>query len=152
MSGINRVTLIGRMGADAEMRSLPSGDAVANFNLATSETWKDKAGQKQERTEWHKICVFGKLAEIVGQYTRKGSQIYIEGKLRTRKYTDTSGTDKYSTEIVVDMGGKIQLLDSKQDSQPEARQQSAQQSGEATAPNGAYVDPYDGSFDDDIPF
>lgn len=102
MSGsLNKVLLIGRLGRDPEIRSMSSGDKVANLSLATSSTWKDGSGQKQERTEWHRVVMFGKLADICERYLQKGSQIYVEGALRTRKWTDQSGNDRYSTEVVV---------------------------------------------------
>ncbi|OQX33667.1 MAG: single-stranded DNA-binding protein, partial [Oceanospirillales bacterium LUC14_002_19_P2] len=100
--GVNKVILIGNLGSDPEIRYMPSGDAVANFNMATHESWKDRnTGELQERTEWHRIVMFGKLAEIAQQYLRKGSKVYIEGKLQTRKWQDQQGTDRYTTEIVV---------------------------------------------------
>ncbi|MFD1009305.1 single-stranded DNA-binding protein [Oceanisphaera ostreae] len=109
--GINKVILIGHLGQDPEVRYMPNGNAVANITLATSETWRDKqSGEQKERTEWHRVVFFGKLAEIVGEYQRKGSQIYIEGRLQTRKWQDQSGQDKYTTEVVVDMGGTMQML------------------------------------------
>ncbi|MBK5966733.1 single-stranded DNA-binding protein [Thiocystis minor] len=117
MAGVNKVILIGNLGADPEVRQLPSGDAVANVRLATSESWKDKnTGEKQERTEWHSVVFFGKLAEIVQTYLHKGSKVYVEGKLRTRKWQDKEGQDRYSTEVVVDIGGTMQMLDSRQGS------------------------------------
>ena len=113
--GINKVILIGNLGADPEVRYMPSGDAVANVRIATSETWKDRnSGETQERTEWHNVVFFGKIAEIVKQYVRKGSKIYVEGKLRTRKWQTQDGQDRYTTEIVVDMGGTMQMLDGRQ--------------------------------------
>ncbi|GGB36319.1 hypothetical protein GCM10011502_06720 [Oceanisphaera marina] len=109
--GINKVILIGHLGQDPEVRYLPNGNAVANITLATSETWRDKqSGEQKERTEWHRVVFFGKLAEIVGEYLRKGSQVYVEGRLQTRKWQDQSGQDKYTTEVVVDMGGTMQML------------------------------------------
>jgi single-strand DNA-binding protein len=109
--GVNKVILVGNLGKDPETRYMPSGSAVTNLTLATSESWKDKqSGEAQERTEWHKIAMFGRLAEIAAEYLRKGSQIYIEGKLRTRKWQDKEGKDRYTTEIVADemqmLGGK----------------------------------------------
>ncbi|NCA72909.1 MAG: single-stranded DNA-binding protein, partial [Sphingobacteriia bacterium] len=101
MSGINKVILIGNLGADPEIRYTPSGDAVATLRIATSETWKDKqTGERMERTEWHRVILWRRLAEIAGQYLHKGSKVYIEGKLQTRKWTDQSGQDRYTTEIV----------------------------------------------------
>lgn len=109
--GINKVILVGNLGNDPETRYMPSGGAVTNISVATSETWKDKqTGQPQERTEWHRIVFFNRLAEIAGEYLRKGSKVYIEGSLRTRKWQDQSGQDKYTTEIVA---GEMQMLDSK---------------------------------------
>jgi len=107
MASVNKVILIGNLGADPETRYLPSGDAVANIRIATSEKWKDKSGEQQEHTEWHRIAFFGKLAEIAGEYLKKGSPVYIEGRIRTRKWQDKEGQDKYSTEIVAD---RMQML------------------------------------------
>ena len=101
--GVNKVILVGNLGKDPETRYMPSGSAVTNLTLATSESWKDKqTGEQQDRTEWHKIAMFGRLAEIAAEYLRKGSQIYVEGKLRTRKWQDKEGKDRYTTEIVAD--------------------------------------------------
>lgn len=109
--GVNKVILLGNVGGDPETRYLPNGNAVTNITLATSDSWKDKqTGQVQERTEWHRVVFFGKLAEIAGEYLKKGSQVYVEGRLQTRKWQDQSGQDRYTTEIVVDMGGTMQLL------------------------------------------
>ena len=106
--GINKVILIGNLGADPETRAMPSGTTVANLRVATSESWRDKqTGEQQERTEWHRVALFGRLAEIAGEYLRKGSQVYIEGSLRTRKWQDKEGKDRYSTEIV---GNDLQML------------------------------------------
>ena len=111
-NGINKVILIGNLGADPEVRSLPSGDVVANVSLATSESWTDKStGEVKERTEWHRVAFFGKLAEIVQQYLHKGSRIYVEGRLRTRMWQDSHGHDRYTTEIIVDARGSLQMLD-----------------------------------------
>ena len=109
--GVNKVILVGNLGKDPETRYMPSGSAVTNLTLATSESWKDKqTGEQQDRTEWHKIAMFGRLAEIAAEYLRKGSQIYVEGKLRTRKWQDKEGKDRYTTEIVAD---EMQMLGSK---------------------------------------
>ena len=114
MAGVNRVILIGNLGADPEVRYMQNGDAVANVSLATKESWKDRnTGEKQERTEWHRVVFFGKIAEIVKQYLRKGSQIYVEGKLRTRKWQTPEGQDRYTTEVVVDLNGTMQMLGSR---------------------------------------
>jgi len=104
MAGINRVTIVGRLGNDPEIRTMPNGDAVANFSVATSENWTDKnTGERREQTEWHRIIFYRRQAEIVGQYLQKGSQVYIEGKLKTRKWQDKNGTDHYTTEIQADV-------------------------------------------------
>lgn len=109
--GVNKVIIVGNLGQDPEVRYMPSGGAVCNLSIATSESWKDKATNEQkELTEWHRIVLFGKLAEVAGEYLRKGSQVYIEGQLRTRKWTDQAGVDRYSTEIVVGMNGVMQML------------------------------------------
>jgi single-strand DNA-binding protein len=106
--GVNKVILIGNLGADPETRAMPSGTTVANLRIATSESWRDKqSGEQQERTEWHRVALFGRLAEVAGEYLRKGSQVYIEGSLRTRKWQDKQGNDRYSTEIV---GNDLQML------------------------------------------
>ena len=108
--GVNKVILVGNLGQDPEVRYMPNGNAVANITVATSESWKDQQGQKQERTEWHRVVLFGKLAEITGEYLRKGSQVYLEGKLQTRKWKDQQGQDRYSTEVVIDQNGSMQML------------------------------------------
>ncbi|MCM0043165.1 MAG: single-stranded DNA-binding protein [Burkholderiaceae bacterium] len=112
MASVNKVIIVGNLGRDPETRYMPSGDALTNIAVATTDKWKDKAtGEQKEATEWHRIAFFGKLAEIAGQYLKKGSQVYVEGKLRTRKYTDKDGVEKYSTEIVAD---SMQMLGSRQ--------------------------------------
>ncbi|WP_151449186.1 single-stranded DNA-binding protein [Lacisediminimonas profundi] len=112
MASVNKVIIVGNLGRDPETRYMPSGDAVTNIAVATTDTWKDKTtGEKKEQTEWHRISFFGKLAEIAGQYLKKGSQVYIEGSLRTRKYTDKDGVEKYATEIKAD---SMQMLGSRQ--------------------------------------
>lgn len=141
--GVNRVTLIGNLGADPETRFMPSGGAVTNIRLATSESWKDRqSGQMQERTEWHRVVFFNKLAEIAGEYLKKGSKVYIEGSLRTRKW-EKDGQDHYTTEIVA---SEMQMLDSRGESGYRAEPDSSH------APNGA-PPADDGGFDDqDVPF
>src|SRR6187397_2459968 len=110
--GINKVILIGNLGADPETRAMPSGLTVANIRVATSENWKDKqSGESKERTEWHNVAMFGRLGEIAGEYLKKGSKVYIEGSLRTRKWQDKSGNDRYSTEVSVGVGGVMTMLD-----------------------------------------
>ena len=138
--GVNKVILIGNLGNDPDVRYTPNGSAVANLSVATSESWTDKSsGQRQDRTEWHRVVIFGKLAEIAQQYLRKGSKVYLEGKLQTRKWQDQQGQDRYTTEIVVDgFSGQMQMLDGRQDGgmggyqQPSAPQQQPQQ--QYTAP------------------
>jgi single-strand DNA-binding protein len=133
--GVNKAILVGTLGKDPEQRFMPNGNAVCNISVATSEQWKDKqTGEKQERTEWHRVSMFGKLAEIAGQYLRKGSQVYLEGKIQTRKWQDKEGKDRYSTEIVAD---QMQMLGGKRDSSAPAAGETLSQA----AP-----------FDDDIPF
>jgi len=154
--GINKVILIGHAGQDPETKFTASGAAVTNISLATSETWKDKqTGQNQERTEWHRVVFFNRLAEIVGEYVRKGSKLYIEGSLRTRKWTDQSGSDRYTTEIVAN---EMQMLDSRGGSGDSGRYQnessggaSYSQAGESS-PAPQSPPPSMDSFDDDIPF
>jgi single-strand DNA-binding protein len=150
--GVNKVILVGNLGKDPETRYMPSGSAVTNLTLATSESWKDKqTGDQQERTEWHKIAMFGRLAEIAAEYLRKGSQVYIEGKLRTRKWQDKEGKDRYTTEIVAD---EMQMLGSKGGgagaSAPPAASGSQQQ--RPAAVNDSVDSGPAGDFDDDIPF
>ena len=109
--GVNKVIIVGTLGNDPEVKYSASGSAIANLSVATSEQWKDKqTGEKKEQTEWHRVVIFGKLAEVAGEYLRKGSQVYIEGQLRTRKWTDQSGQDRYTTEVVVNVGGTMQML------------------------------------------
>jgi single-strand DNA-binding protein len=155
--GVNKVILVGNLGKDPETRYMPSGSAVTNLTLATSESWKDKqSGENQERTEWHKIAMFGRLAEIAAEYLRKGSQVYIEGKLRTRKWQDKEGKDRYTTEIVAD---EMQMLGSKGGGGASAGAGAgamagggagAAASGGRAAVNDSGGPP--GDFDDDIPF
>jgi single-strand DNA-binding protein len=152
--GVNKVILVGNLGQDPEVRYMPNGGAVANITLATSESWKDKqAGENKEVTEWHRVILFGKLAEVAGEYLRKGSQVYIEGKLRTRKWQDQSGQDKYITEVIVNVGGVMQMLGGKQEggagNRPQQSSPQQRQAGPSTPPANNEP-PMD--FDDDIPF
>ena len=110
MASVNKVILVGNLGRDPETRYMTGGDAVTNIPIATTDTWKDKTGEKQERTEWHRIVFFGKLAEIAGEYLKKGSQVYVEGRLQTRKWQDKEGQEKYTTEIIAD---RMQMLGSR---------------------------------------
>lgn len=143
MSGVNKVIIVGRLGQDPDIRYTADGKAVANISVATSEEWKDKqTGEKQSKTEWHRIVIFGKLAEIVGEYLKKGSQAYFEGKLQTRKWQDQNGQDKYSTEIVANV---MQMLGSAQGTSQD-RPRNQQQQEPQSQPKG-----FD-DFDDDIPF
>ena len=156
--GVNKVILIGNLGADPETRAMPSGTTVANLRLATSESWRDKqTGEQQERTEWHRVALFGRLAEVAGEYLRKGSKVYIEGSLRTRKWTDKQGNERYSTEIV---GNDMQMLDGRGGQGSGAPGGTGGGSGreavaEETGGGGGGGGGRSGSgeeFDDDIPF
>lgn len=142
--GINKVILIGNLGNDPEVRYMPSGSAVANITIATSEQWKDKdSGEKKEKTEWHRVSLFGRLGEIAGEYLKKGSKVYIEGRLQTRKWQDKSGQDRYTTEIIAN---DLQMLDGKA-----GRDFGGQKSpGSDMGMGGQSSPPPD--FDDDIPF
>jgi single-strand DNA-binding protein len=148
MASVNKVILIGNLGADPETRYLPSGDAVTNIRIATTDTWKDKSGEKQEHTEWHRIAFFGKTAEIAGEYLKKGSPVYVEGRIRTRKWQDKEGQERFSTEIV---GDRMQLLGGRGGgAEPIAREPVAAGAAAAKAParKGGGFD----EMDDDIPF
>jgi len=166
--GVNQVTILGNLGQDPEVRYTNSGAAIANITVATSETWNDKnTGEKKESTEWHRVVLFGKLAEVAVEYLRKGSQVYIQGKLQTRKWTDQNGVERYSTEIVVNVGGTMQMIGSRQETgqsgggqqqRPQQQQQQQQRpqqqrqqfSGQQQEPKNSNEPPMD--FDDDIPF
>lgn len=154
--GVNKVILIGHLGAEPEVRYMQSGDAVANVSLATSESWKDKAtGEPQERTEWHRVVFFGKVAEIVKQYLHKGSKIYVEGQLRTKKWQDKEGQDRYTTEVVVSLGGTMHMLDGRPASEPETQSMNRAGTHQQPAPqNGPPAPDQQGGmpFDDDLPF
>ena len=114
MASVNKVIIVGNLGQDPEVRYTQDGKPIANFSIATSESWKDKnTGEKKEKTEWHRVCVFGRIAEVCGEYLSKGSPVYIEGKLQTRKWQDKDGQDRYTTEVVVDMRGTVQFLGQK---------------------------------------
>lgn len=150
MAGINKVILIGNLGRDPEVRYTPDGKPVANVTIATSETWKDKnSGERKERTEWHRVVFFGGVAGIVGEYLKKGSKIYIEGKLQTRKWQDNSGQDRYTTEVVVDgFSGVMQMLDSKGGGSAEFSSAPQPAAGQGAPAQAAP----DNGFEDDIPF
>ncbi|ATF94570.1 Helix-destabilizing protein [Cedecea neteri] len=164
--GVNKVLLLGYLGQDPEVRGLPGGGCVATLSLATSDTWRDKAtGEQREKTEWHRVVIFNKLAEVAGEYLRKGAQVYIEGALQTRKWQDKSGQDRYTTEIIVNTGGTMQMLGGRpagSPAQPTRGEQGKPQqagllgsgpvtSGTVSTPSGISAGaPMD--FDDDIPF
>ncbi|GLK90477.1 single-stranded DNA-binding protein [Pseudomonas turukhanskensis] len=162
--GVNKVILVGTCGQDPETRYMPNGNAVTNLSLATSEQWTDKqSGQKVEKTEWHRVALFGKVAEIAGEYLRKGSQVYIEGKLQTREW-EKDGVKRYTTEIVVDINGTMQLLGGRPDNSggdsaprqqrpaPQQREQQAPRESRPAPQPAAQPAPNYDSFDDDIPF
>jgi single-strand DNA-binding protein len=157
MASVNKVILIGNLGRDPETRYMPDGGAITNISIATTDTWKDKQGEKQEKTEWHRVAFFGRLAEIAGEYLKKGSQVYVEGRLQTRKWQDKDGNDKYTTEIVAD---RMQMLGSRQGmgggaSEPPPDRgggeggSSARPAGKPAAKGGGGK--FD-DFEDDIPF
>lgn len=151
MASVNKVILIGNIGRDPETRYMPSGDAMVNLSLATTDQWKDKNGEKQERTEWHRIVIFGKTAEIAGQYLRKGSQVYIEGRLQTRKWQDKEGQERYTTEIVAD---RMQMLGSRgggADAPMEREERTAAAVTAESRPTKKASTPMD-DLEDDIPF
>lgn len=157
-SGINKVILVGNLGKDPEIRYNPNGNAIAGFSIATSESYKDKQGQTVEKTEWHNITIFGKLAEIGGEYLKKGSQVYLEGKLKTEKWTDKQGQERYTTKIIVDsFSGVMQMLGGKTDNQSETsrpiqqqKHSNVSQSQQGNQP--AQEQGFNDNFDDDIPF
>ena len=158
MAGINKVILVGNLGAKPELKYGASGNAVTNLSVATSDSWTDKnTGQKQERTEWHRVSLFGKLAEVAAQYTDKGSKVYVEGKLQTTKYTDNAGIEKYSTSVVVGgFNGVFQMLDRRDDSNMGAPNESSNAPIEAPSQNAQAapkITPVaQDEFEDDIPF
>ena len=155
MASVNKVIIIGNLGRDPETRYMPDGGAITNISVATTDTWKDKNGEKQEKTEWHRVAFFGKLAEIAGEYLKKGSQVYVEGRLQTRKWQDKDGQDKYTTEIVANV---MQMLGSRQgmgggapdrgDSGEVRESRGAPAGKPAAAKSGGKFD----DFEDDIPF
>lgn len=156
MSGsLNQVQLIGNLGNDPEIRHMPSGGAVANLSIATTEKWKDKTtGETKEQTEWHRVVIFGKLAEIAGEYLRKGSKVFIEGGLRTRKWTDQQGVERYTTEVNVGMNGRMIMLSSVNENRQAGGQQQQFSGGAQSRPQqqAAGNNPPPDDFSDDIPF
>lgn len=150
MAGVNKVIIIGNLGNAPEIRTMPNGDQVANISVATSESWTDKnTGERKEITEWHRIVFYRRQAEICGQYLKKGSKIYVEGKLKTRKWQDQNGQDRYTTEI---QGEALQMLDSRQDANAQANAQAPRDNTYAKAKNGSYTPPQDDFDEDNIPF
>ena len=155
MAGINKVILVGNLGAKPEIKYASNGNAVSNLSIATSESWTDKnTGEKQEKTEWHRVSLFGKLAEIAAQYTDKGSKVYVEGKLETRKYTDNAGIEKYSTSVIVSgFNGVFQMLDRRDDTNTNTPTQDSQpKSQKASEPAPVITPVAPDEFEDDIPF
>ena len=155
MASVNKVILIGNLGRDPETRYMPDGGAITNISVATTDVWKDKNGDKQEKTEWHRVAFFGKLAEIAGEYLKKGSQVYVEGRLQTRKWQDKDGADKYTTEIVANA---MQMLGSRQGmggGAPDRAEPPSERESGAAKPAGKPAAKAGGKFDDfedDIPF
>ncbi|TYG35314.1 single-stranded DNA-binding protein [Lonepinella koalarum] len=161
MSGVNKVIIVGRLGNDPEVRTMPNGEAVANISVATSESWTDKnTGERREQTEWHRIVFYRRQAEVVGEYLRKGSQVYVEGRLRTRKWQDQNGQDRYTTEI---QGDVMQMLDSRNANQNGYNQDNGNFAGQQQSSGYSHQAPQTqkakpeneppmNSFDDDIPF
>lgn len=157
--GVNKVILVGNLGNDPEVRYMPNGNAVANLSLATSESWKDQQGQVQERTEWHRLTMYKRLAEIAGEYLKQGSQIYVEGKLQTRKWQDQQGQDKYTTEIIVDqmqmLGGRAQSSEGNSGGYQRSSRSNRSNNNSNKPPAQPKTPPMaepDFDFDDDIPF
>jgi single-strand DNA-binding protein len=151
MASVNKVILVGNLGADPEMRYMPNGDAVCNIRMATTESWKDKqSGEKKELTEWHRVVFYRKLAEIAGQYLKKGSAVYLEGRLRTRKWTDKEGQERYTTEIE---GNEMQMLGRREGAgEAPPRESSAAPAGNGQAKPAAPAGGSFNDFEDDIPF
>jgi single-strand DNA-binding protein len=155
MASVNKVIIIGNLGRDPETRYMPDGGAITNISVATTDKWKDKSGEMQEKTEWHRVAFFGKLAEIAGEYLKKGSQVYVEGRLQTRKWQDKDGQDKYTTEIVANV---MQMLGSRQGAGGPAPDRDAggeREAGSRAPARAAAAKPAGGKFDDledDIPF
>jgi single-strand DNA-binding protein len=163
MASVNKVILIGNLGRDPETRYMPDGGAITNISVATTDTWKDKQGEKQEKTEWHRVAFFGRLAEIAGEYLKKGSQVYVEGRLQTRKWQDKDGNDKYSTEVVLrNFNSVLTMLDGRNEGggagadRGEYNQDRAPARGAGPKGKGGKGPAEDfsrgGDFDDEIPF
>ena len=153
--GINKVIILGRVGQDPEVRYSPSGTTFANLTVATAEQWSDKqTGEQKEQTEWHRVVMSGKLAEIASEYLRKGSEVYLEGKLRTRKWQDQSGQDRFTTEVIVGVGGTMQMLGGKQggNEQSSPQRNNGQQQRQQPQQHGNHSEPPMNFDDSDIPF
>ena len=157
MPSVNKVILMGNLGRDPEVRFMPNGDAVCNFSIATTDSWKDKSGERQEKTEWHNIVMYRRLAEIAGEYLKKGRPVYLEGRLQTRKWQTKEGQDRYTTEVIADsmqmLGGRdgAPAHESQPSSQPEARDefdQTPSRNNQSASSNSSSFD----EFEDDIPF
>ena len=155
MPSVNKVILLGNLGRDPELRFMPNGDAVCNFSIATTDSWKDKAGEKQERTEWHNIVMYRKLAEIAGEYLKKGSSIYVEGRLQTRKWQTKEGQDRYTTEVIADsmqmLGGRSNASQSDKSPDENFSQGSSPVKNQTNTSNESSPTSFD-EFEDDIPF
>ncbi len=154
-ASLNKVMIIGNMGADPEVRHTQDGKPIANCRIATNESWTDQSGQKQERTEWHRVVVFGGLADVVSKYLKKGDNVYFEGKIQTRKWTDQQGQDKYTTEVVVDRGGAMQMLGGRSGGGSRDSYSYDQSAPAASAPKATEKPApisTDAPFDDEIPF
>lgn len=149
MASVNRVILIGNLGQDPTTRYMPNGEAVTNITLATTESWKDKNGEKVEKTEWHRVTFYRKLAEIAGEYLKKGSQVYLEGRLETKKWTDKQGIERYTTDVIVN---EMKMLGGKPSSSGEDRPHQAEKKYEGGAAAGGSYKPDFSDMDDDIPF
>ena len=155
MAGKNKVILVGNLGAKPEIKYASNGNAISNLSIATSESWTDKStGEKQERTEWHRVSLFGKLAEIAAQYTDKGSKVYVEGKLETRKYTDNAGIEKYSTSVIVSgFNGVFQMLDRRDDTSTNSPTKDSKEKPQIASDPPPVITPVaSDDFEDDIPF
>jgi single-strand DNA-binding protein len=157
MPSVNKVILMGNLGRDPEVRFMPNGDAVCNFSIATTDSWKDKAGERQEKTEWHNIVMYRRLAEIAGEYLKKGRPVYLEGRLQTRKWQTKEGQDRYTTEVIAD---SMQMLGGRdgapaQESQPSSQQEARDEFDQTPSRNNQSGSSNSSSFDefeDDIPF
>jgi single-strand DNA-binding protein len=158
MASVNKVILVGNLGRDPEVRYMPDGGAITNVSIATTDTWKDKSGEKQEKTEWHRVVFFSKLAEIAGEYLKKGSQVYVEGRLQTRKWQDKDGVEKYTTEIVADrmqmLGGRsgMGMSEGGERASSNSSSGSAPSGGGSSASNAGKSGGRFDDFEDDIPF